>query len=300
MAMRWALRRRRERRRFVRDVRRARESLERLERMAASRAREALLRRPEYRDGGRLPAWGYKAFSQGDEDGILAEIFRRVGTTGRSFVEIGVGNGLENNTTYLLSQGWRGAWIEADPENLRRIRRRFASVLEEGRLTLVAERVDRENAGKLLAELALPDALDLLSVDVDGNDYHVLEALEPLRTRVLVAEYNPKFPPPVEWVMRYDPEHRWDETDYYGASLAALERLLRRRGFALVGCSLTGQNAFFVRRDLAEAHFPSPYTPEHHYEPSRDWILRGLGTGHPPGFGAAAPPGEVRRGDEGP
>ena len=70
--------------------------------------------RARYSDDKRLEPAGYKVFSQGDEDGVIAEIFRRIGTTDRRFVEFGCGDGLENNTAYLLFQGWSGLWLELD------------------------------------------------------------------------------------------------------------------------------------------------------------------------------------------
>lgn len=210
-----------------------------------------------------------------------------MGVRERRFLEIGAGEGTENNTACLLLQGWRGTWIEADPRSAARIRSTFADELREGRLALVEEAVDRESGARVVAEAAAEGELDLLSVDIDGNDYHVIEALEPIPARVVVAEYNAKFPPPIEWAMPYDPAHRWDESDWFGASLCALEVLLRRKGFSLVGCSLTGVNAFFVRSELAAEHFPGPDTAAHHFEPAREWLSPGLGSSQPARRGSA-------------
>ena len=87
-----------------------------------------------FRDPKRLVGFGHKAYSQSDEDGIIREIISRIGAKSNRFIEVGVGNGLESNTVNLLVQGWRGAWIEGNPEFATCIREKFDSVLLDGRL----------------------------------------------------------------------------------------------------------------------------------------------------------------------
>jgi hypothetical protein len=139
---------------------------------------------------------------------------------------------------------------------------------------------------KKIAGLTAGRDIDLLSVDLDGNDYYILEAIRSISPRVIVAEYNSKFPPDVRWIIEYNEAHRWDGTDYFGASLKSLELLLSGRGYSLVGCSMLGTNAFFVRTDLVnESRFCAPFTAENHYEPSRYFLLPAFQTGHPVNFG---------------
>jgi hypothetical protein len=103
---------------------------------------------------------------------------------------------------------------------------------------------------------------------------------------VIVAEYNAKFPADIFWVMQYNEAHQWDSSDYFGASLKALEDLLASRGYALVGCSVLGTNAFFVRKDLvADPPFCSPFTSQNHYEPPRYFLLPVFESGFPARFG---------------
>jgi len=247
--------------------------------------RRALLESARNSDGRRLLQHGYRVYSQGDEDGIIREIFRRIGEGARNFVEIGAGAGLENNTLFLLIQGWRGVWIEGSPRRVAEAQKNLASAIAGGRLRVEPHFVTAPNVNATLQRLA-PAELDLLSIDLDGNDYHVLRSIEPLRPRVIVAEYNAKFPPGVAWVMEYNEAHRWDGSDYFGASLQALETLLVSRGYALVGCSLLGTNAFFVRHDLvSDPPFCSPFTAENHYEPPRYFLLPAFRSGFPAGFG---------------
>ncbi|MCA1690680.1 MAG: hypothetical protein LC733_00205 [Actinobacteria bacterium] len=157
--------------------------------------------------GRSLTAAEFKVFSQNGEDGVLAEIFRRIGTTNRYFVEFGIGNGSEGNSVFLADVlGWSGLFF------------------------------------------------DLLSIDIDGNDYWVWEALEAFRPRVVVIEYNGLLKNNACLVQPYDPDWAWDGTEFYGASLGALRSLGRKKGYVLVHTELSGTNAFLVQADLA-AHF---------------------------------------------
>ncbi len=236
-------------------------------------------------DPKRLLSHGYKVYSQTDEDGIIHEIFNRVGVANRTFVEFGVAGGLENNSLALLIDGWSGLWIEAHGGQAALIADRFAAPISENRLKLVHGRVTAENIDALISEAGISGEIDILSIDIDGNDYHVAKAITCINPRLMVMEYNAKFRPPTSWVMAYNPDHVWDETDYFGASLSALEKLFTAKGYSLVGCNISGANAFFVRNDLVGDHFCAPFTAKNHYEPARYWIVDGFTSGHPPRFG---------------
>jgi hypothetical protein len=147
--------------------------------------------------------------------------------------------------------------------------------------------VDRDNVDDLIRGLALPHNLDLLSIDIDGNDYHVWEAITIIEPRVVVIEYNAKFRLPMWWVMDYDPTHRWDGSDRFGASLESLADLGRRKGYRLVGCNILGANAFFVRSGLAEHAFASPPDTAALYQPARYFLLPAFVSGHPAGYDRA-------------
>jgi len=245
-----------------------------------------LLESPRNADEKRLLRFGYRVYSQSDEDGILHEIFRRIGEGGRTFVEIGAGDGLENNTLFLLVQGWRGVWIEGTPRKVSSAKEKVGVLFPDGRLGIEQHFVNRENIDGILSRSTPGAEIDLLSMDIDGNDWHVLRAIRAVSPRVIVAEYNAKFPPDIRWVMEYNETHRWDGSDYFGASLGALEAMLSEKGYSLAGCNLLGCNAFFVRKDLAsEALFRSPFTAVNHYEPARYFLLPAYHAGFPPGFG---------------
>ena len=215
-----------------------------------------------------LTPYGWSGYSQHDEDGIVQEIFRRIGAPSKRFVEFGAGDCLENTGTYLLLSGWRGTWLEAADNEVREIQNQFAPYLASGELRVVKTFVTPQNINDLVGR----EELDLLVVDIDGNDYYIWEALE-ARPRAIMIEYNATFRPPAAVVQEHSAEPFWQGENFYGASLSALEALGRKKKYCLVGCSYAGGNAFFVREDLVEGKFSAPYTAEHHY---REQLLDGL------------------------
>jgi hypothetical protein len=235
---------------------------------AAIAAEDALQRHPRYGDPRRLHAAAFRAFSQHGEDGMIAEIFRRIGAPTKTFVEIGTGDGMENNTVYLLRTGWSGWWCEGCAADVGAIRKIFAAELADGRLRLLAGMLTPAEVAGALQAAGVPGEPDLLSLDVDQHTWRFWAALTTLRPRAVVIEYNGIFRPPAEWIAPADAP-AWDGSVVNGASLAAFERLGRERGYALVGCDLTGTNAFFVRADLTGEKFLAPFDAATHYEPPR-------------------------------
>jgi hypothetical protein len=249
--------------------------------LQVAQAWDAEIAKPRHADPRRLLRYGFKTYSQNDEDGIIQEIFRRIGVSNRTFVEFGVSTGLECNTAKLLVEGWHGLWIEADPLRAASIRRSFDVFAQDRRLTVLEQRVTAENIDALLAAAGLAGEIDLISIDIDYNDYWVWKALTAVRPRVVVIEYNASFRPPAALTVPYDPQGSWDGSSFYGASLAALVRLGADKGYRIVGCSLAGVNAFFVRADLCSDKFLEPATAEEHYEPPRHYFHL-LPAGHKP------------------
>jgi hypothetical protein len=243
--------------------------LAQITRMQSAQMVQSILSRPKYDDPKKLNRYEFKVFSQNGEDGIVAEIFRRISTTNRYFVEFGSGNGSENNTALLLRQGWTGFWIDGDTSFVNEAKERFRPDVESNRLTVKDAFITAENIEDLFRESKVPEEFDLLSIDIDRNDYYVWEKISHHRPRAVVIEYNSTFPPMMSWVVPYDPK-AWGWSEYgNGASLKALEELGTKKGYSLVGCELCGVNAFFVRNDLLGDHFAAPYTTENHYEPFR-------------------------------
>ena len=248
--------------------------------------RESLLSNERNRDPKRLLAHGFRGYSQHDEDGMIQEIFKRIGVSNQVFVEFGAGDGTENNTAYLMLSGWRGLWIDGSEAKAAAIRARFAAFIQTGQLSFVHGFVDRDSINGIIEKAGHSGEIDLLSIDIDGNDYWVWEVMSVVKPRVVVIEYNAVFRPPLAVVAEYNRNFVWDGTGYYGASLQALEGLGTRKGYALVGCSLSGINAFFVRQDLVGDKFCAPFTAENHFEPPRFGFYKaGALDMHPAGVG---------------
>jgi len=250
-------------------------------RMDVERYRAQELATPRYADPKRLVRHGFKVYSQADEDGIIQEIFKRIGTPSQTFLEFGVETGIECNSVKLLVEGWSGLWIEASAPYAAEIRNRFGTFLAAGKLKLSQNMVTAENINAVFESAGVTGEIDLLSIDIDFNDYWVWKAITTVSPRVVVIEYNATLRPPMSLVVPYDPTRMWDGTNYFGASLEALVRLAREKGYRVVGCNYTGANAFFVRNDVAGNHFIDPATSEEHYEPPRYFYAMQTAGHHP-------------------
>jgi glycosyltransferase involved in cell wall biosynthesis len=202
-----------------------------------------------------LTAPELRVFSQNGEDGVLAEILRRTGAPSRFFVEFGVESGREGNCVYLADvAGWAGLFIEAGDDMYRELERKYVA---QSQVQTIRARVGAENVEALFTQAGVPAEPDVVSIDVDGQDYWIWDALQAYRPRVVVIEYNSALDPRRRLVQPDEPGHSWSGTEYYGASLGALQALGDRKGYRLVHTELSGVNAFFVRADLAGDSFPA-------------------------------------------
>src|ERR1700744_3689129 len=240
---------------------------------------EHLYNNPKYLNSKRINKSEYQVFSQNGEDGAIQEIFNRIGLTNKYFIEFGVENGLECRYTNLLYKGWEGLWIEGSSNFVNDINARFVDIIKEGRVKVTNAFINAENIQSLFKDGAAPVEPDLLSIDIDYNDYYVWKAITDYKPRVVAIEYNSIFRPDTHFVVPYNATRTWDKTSYFGSSLLALQQLGEEKGYSLVGCSFTGSNAFFVRNDLLGDKFEAPFTAENHYEPNRDFLT--YRAGHP-------------------
>ena len=230
-----------------------------------------------------LDRYGYKVYSEADEDGMIAEIFKRIGVTNKKFIDFGAGNGLCSNSHFLLHQGWSGIWIEGNKVACKKIEKDFSLPIRQKRLKIINAFITKDNINELIGtgDNALNGEIDFLSVDIDGNDYWVWKSITCISPRVVMIEYNAKFPPTFEWIMEYDESHTWNEDDKQGASLKSFEILGRELGYQLVGTSTNGVNAFFVKKDLAKDFFPQPATAENLYHSWSGMGIINYVSGHP-------------------
>ena len=195
--------------------------------------------------------FGAFGFSQTDEDGITIEILRRLDLGPGTFCEFGVGNGSENNTLVLLAMGWRGSWIGGQDLC-------FDHVTSK-RLKFVKKWITKDNILSLYKDnVGFDKNIDVLSLDLDGNDYHFIKILleNNVKPKLIIVEYNGLFLPNIDFVMDYDSDHVWNNDDYFGASLYSWNKLMSIFGYSLICCNAaTGANAFFIQSEYRDA-FP--------------------------------------------
>lgn len=204
---------------------------------------------------GPLGPFELRVFSQNGEDGVLAEILTRIGVGDCFFIEFGVESGREGNCVYLADvAGWRGLFMECDDTHFKNLALKYRA---NDRVRTTNAIVTPDNVEELFAKADVPPEPSVLSIDVDGDDYWIWEAIESYRPRVVIIEYNSALDPDRKLVQPRNLNAGWDGTDYYGASLGALQELGRRKGYQLVHTDLCGVNAFFVREDLSDKRFPS-------------------------------------------
>ncbi|HET9102351.1 MAG TPA: hypothetical protein VFN55_03280 [Solirubrobacteraceae bacterium] len=238
-----------------------------------------------------------RVFSQNGEDGVLAEILGRIGVSERFFVEFGIESGREGNCVYLADvAGWRGLFMEGGDAFFAALQRKYAA---QASVSTVKAMVTPANIEELLRAASVPAEPDILSIDVDGQDYWIWHAVQSFRPRVVVIEYNSALDPRRRLVQPNDPLGGWDGTDYFGASLGALAGLGRDKGYTLVHTELSGANAFFVRDDLVADRFPDPvdvarrglpnYFQNGYRHPASHGVGRYIDLDHP-GAGPDRPP----------
>jgi hypothetical protein len=200
----------------------------------------------------RLADAEFRVFSQFGDDGIIQYLINALAPLEPRFIEFGIQDYSESNTRFLMmNDNWRGLVLDGSSDHVSHVQRQPYYWRHD--LTAVTAFVDRDNVNALFRANGFEGEIGLLSVDIDGNDYWVWEAIEAVHPAIVVSEYNAVFGSSRAVSIPYDP--RFERTRahhsnlYWGASLAALCALANRRGFAFVGANSAGNNAYFVRRD---------------------------------------------------
>jgi hypothetical protein len=198
----------------------------------------------------------FKVSSQWGEDGIIDWLIERakIPPVSESFIEFGVGTYREANTRYLLqNRNWRGLIMDSSHALVATVRE--DSLAWAHALTVRPAFITRENINDLISSAGFCGDIGLLSIDIDGNDYWVWEAIHAVRPIICVCEYNAVFgdvfPVCVPYDSSFDRTKAHHSNLYLGASIAALRSLAARKGYRFVGTNSAGNNAFFVREDYA-------------------------------------------------
>jgi hypothetical protein len=209
----------------------------------------------------------FRVFSQWGEDGILQHLLRHLPASKKIFVEFGVENYTESNTRFLLmNKNWAGLVIDGSPENIAFIK--SDEIYWRYNLKAECSFITRENINDLIRRNGIRGDIGLLSIDIDGNDYWVWEAIDVISPSIVVIEYNARFGPERAVTVPYDPAFvrsvKHPSNIYYGASLAGLCVLAKRKGYSFVGSNSAGNNAFFVKKELRPSDLPE-LTPAQGY-----------------------------------
>jgi hypothetical protein len=215
--------------------------------------------------GAALPKFneiGWQNFSQTDDDGILHYIFTLIGTVNRTAVEICAGDSIESNCANLvIHHGWRACFVDGNSDYCARARQFYSSMRETYISPPAIEHawVDVDSVNGLLKNAGFSGEIDFFSLDMDGVDYWIWEAITEIQPRVVMAEYNSPLGGDVAWTVPYrrDFSYTQDNPPYYcGVTLMALVKLAKKKNYRLVGCNRDGFNAFFIRNDVGLDIFP--------------------------------------------
>ncbi len=211
----------------------------------------------------RLPALketGFRVFSQFEEDGKLLFIFSVIGMDRKTFVEIGSDDGLNSNCANLVFNfGWDGLFIDANRRSIKRGKKFYSKYPHPWAYSpkFVCSKVTRENVNELVKHAGLQGEIGLLSIDIDGNDYWIWDALEEVCPQVVIIETHNEFGLN-NIIVPYDASYSYPGKHpiYHGASPIAMTKLARKKGYRLAGANELGFNFIFVKNGIADSELP--------------------------------------------
>jgi hypothetical protein len=206
---------------------------------------------------------GFSRFSEFEEDGHLLYLLTLAGSTSRTVVEISSQDGRVCMATNLLvHHRWRGFLFDGDPVFVNEGQRFFSAhpATRSAPPVMKAEWFTRDNVNQVLGAAGVPDEVDVLSLDIDGNDLYLWSAMK-MRPRILICEFNNAVPSELALTIPYKPDFSFadlpaEQAMFRSASLAAFVAVGRRKGYRLVGMNALGFNAIFLRDDVLVAEMP--------------------------------------------
>lgn len=208
---------------------------------------------------------GFKVFSQFEEDGLLLFLFSLIGEGSKTFIEIGANDGINSNCSNLaIHFGWSGLFFEGDSRLIKRGEKFYSKIPTpyHPKPKYIQAIIKRENINQLIEKAGLSGEIELLSIDIDGNDYWVWDALTTVQPKVVVIETHTEFGTE-NIVVPYDPDYMYPGKHpiYHGASVVAMNKLAEKKGYRLIGASDLGINQIYIRKDLLLEELPT-VTPE--------------------------------------
>jgi len=249
-------------------------ALIRFETIRHTRIQQAILKElliQNHSEGNPLLKYEHQTFSQNGEDGIINEIFNRLGITNGEFIEIGTGDGSENNTRLLLELGWKGTWIDGNPNCLKSINNNLGHLISSKKLNAQLSFVDSNNINSILKDNNISPDIDLLSLDLDLTTHLVWKALNYITPKVLVIEYNGFFPKNTLWQANIKGNESWDGSINMGSSLSTIIQISEQKNYKFIGTELSGTNAFFVHQSVQ--HIFTDFIDVANHQPARPYIV---------------------------
>ena len=195
----------------------------------------------------------FQVFSQAGEDGIIQWLIQNIAIRNKRFIECGASNYVESNTRFLLMHDdWSGFIMDGSEDNITYVR--SDEICWRHDLHTATAFITAENINDLIRDNGFAGEVGLLSIDIDGNDYWVWNAINCVQPDIIICEYNSRLGCERAITIPYDPKFHVSRAHYsclyYGASIKALTHLARKKGYALVYGNKFGSNLFFVRREL--------------------------------------------------
>ncbi|HRF94366.1 MAG TPA: hypothetical protein PLZ51_04190, partial [Aggregatilineales bacterium] len=212
----------------------------------------------------------FSVFSQTGEDGIIQFLLAHIPHISKTFVEFGVENYVESNTRFLLKQGyWRGLIMDGSQTAIDYIHQDEISWRYD--LTAIQAFITKENINTLITGAGFSGEIGILSVDIDGNDYWVWDAITAIQPTMVICEYNATFGADHAITIPYQADFTRTKAHfsnlYFGASLPALCHLAEQKGYDFVGCNHIGSNAFFIKKGCG--HTLRPLTVQEGFMPAQ-------------------------------
>lgn len=197
----------------------------------------------------------FRVFSQWGEDGIINYLVHHVPIKNKVFIEFGVENYLQSNTRFLLSNdNWSGLVMDGNSEDIAYLKK--DPIYWAHNLKAECKFITKDNIESVLEKNAIKNDVGILSIDIDGNDYWIWEAINCVSPRIVICEYNSLFGPRAKVTTPYRDDFIREKMHHsgvvYGASISALDNLANKKGYKLVASNKAGNNVFFVRDDLLE------------------------------------------------
>jgi hypothetical protein len=220
----------------------------------------------------RISDAGFRCYSQFEEDGILLYVLTTIGFKTKKVVEMCCGTGDECMATNLiLNHGFQGVLFDGDEWNIARANIFFRSK-KDCLLTpprLVHSWITKDNVNHLLRQNEAVGEVDLFSLDMDGNDYYIWEAISEISPRLCIFETHNIIPDDLSITIPYQPqfsctEKHGHEQEFRSVSLLAMTKLSEKKGYRLIGAHKHGFNALFLRNDIGLDFFPTVSIAEVH------------------------------------